>query len=111
MNDETNVEHIAPASLRVSDKSTGGRHFEDFALGETILHATPRTVTAGDVSLYTALTGSRFALQSSDAFAQSVGLPQAPHRASVACPGPYPAGRSCGYRRSRRPGTPHRCCR
>jgi 2-methylfumaryl-CoA hydratase len=35
-------------------------------------------VTAGDQALYTALYGSRFAVQSSDAFAQAVGYAQAP---------------------------------
>src|SRR5437764_10246497 len=52
--------------------------FEDFALGQTIRHATPRTLTQGDVALYTALYGSRFAVQSSTAFACAVGYPQAP---------------------------------
>src|SRR5437764_10333770 len=52
--------------------------FEDFALGQQIRHATPRTVTAGDVALYTALYGSRFAVQSSTAFAAAIGYPQAP---------------------------------
>ena len=51
-------------------KTTPGNFFEDFRLGQTIAHATPRTVTAGDVALYNALYGSRFAVQSSDAFAQ-----------------------------------------
>jgi 2-methylfumaryl-CoA hydratase len=55
-----------------------GRFFEDFSLGETIRHATPRTVTAADAALYTALYGSRFAVQSSDAFAQKLGYPQSP---------------------------------
>jgi 2-methylfumaryl-CoA hydratase len=59
-------------------KTDPGRFFEDFRLGETIVHATPRTVTAGDVSLYTALYGPRFAVQSSDAFARSLGYPAAP---------------------------------
>jgi 2-methylfumaryl-CoA hydratase len=52
--------------------------FEDFSLGQVIRHATPRTVTAGDVALYTALYGSRFAVQSSDAFAAAIGYRQAP---------------------------------
>ena len=52
--------------------------FEDFAVGQTLRHATPRTVTEGDVALYIALTGARFALHSSDRFAQSLGLPRAP---------------------------------
>jgi 2-methylfumaryl-CoA hydratase len=41
-------------------------------------HATPRTVTAGDQALYTALYGSRFALQSAETFARACGLPAAP---------------------------------
>ncbi|CAH1664170.1 Beta-methylmalyl-CoA dehydratase [Hyphomicrobiales bacterium] len=59
-------------------KTNSGRFFEDFQLGETIAHATPRTVTTGDVALYTALYGPRFAVQSSDAFARAVGYPAAP---------------------------------
>ena len=42
------------------------------------MHATPRTVTAGDVSLYTALTGNRFAVASSDEFAKAIGFRAAP---------------------------------
>jgi 2-methylfumaryl-CoA hydratase len=59
-------------------KSTVGNFFEDFSLGQIIKHATPRTVTAGDVALYTGLFGPRFAVQSSDAFAQAIGYPRAP---------------------------------
>ena len=59
-------------------KTNPGNFFEDFRLRQTIRHATPRTVTAGDVALYTALYGPRFAVQSSDAFAQAVGYPGAP---------------------------------
>ena len=59
-------------------KSNPGNFFEDFKLGQMIRHATPRTVTSGDVSLYTALTGSRYALFSADTFAQSCGLAKAP---------------------------------
>lgn len=59
-------------------KSSSGNFLEDFSAGQVIEHATPRTVTAGDVALYTALYGSRFALQSSEIFAQSCGLHQAP---------------------------------
>ena len=58
--------------------ATGGNFFEDFELGAELHHATPRTVTVGDVALYTALTGSRFALQSADTFAEAVGLPRSP---------------------------------
>lgn len=59
-------------------KTNPGRFFEDFRLGETIRHATPRTVTTGDVALYTALYGPRFAVQSSDAFASAFGYARAP---------------------------------
>ena len=59
-------------------KTNQGRFFEDFRLGETIRHATPRTVTAADAALYTALYGPRFAVQSSDAFARAIGYPQSP---------------------------------
>jgi 2-methylfumaryl-CoA hydratase len=62
----------------MTTKTNPGNFFEDFYVGMSIVHATPRTVTEGDVSLYTALYGSRFAVQSSSAFAQSIGLPRAP---------------------------------
>jgi len=59
-------------------KNHPGNYFEDFRLGQVITHATPRTVTTGDVSLYAALYGSRFAVQSSDHFARAIGYPNAP---------------------------------
>ncbi|MCF8473289.1 MAG: MaoC family dehydratase [Emcibacter sp.] len=59
-------------------KSFQGNYFEDFTLGKIMRHATPRTVTVGDVSLYSALYGMRFALQSSDFFAQQSGLTRSP---------------------------------
>lgn len=62
----------------VGTKTNAGNFFEDFRLGQEIRHATPRTVTAGDVALYTALYGSRFSFNSSAEFARSLGLPQAP---------------------------------
>jgi 2-methylfumaryl-CoA hydratase len=60
------------------NKASRGNFFEDFRLGQNIAHAVPRTITTGDVALYSALYGMRFALQSSDAFAQTCGLPRAP---------------------------------
>lgn len=62
----------------MSDKTRLGNFFEDFHLGQEIAHATPRTVTEGDYALYTALYGSRFAFNSSSAFAMALGLPRAP---------------------------------
>ena len=59
-------------------KTNPGNFFEDFSLGQQIRHATPRTVTLGDVALYNGLFGARFAVQSSDAFAQKIGYPRSP---------------------------------
>src|SRR5690606_37350703 len=61
-----------------STKTTGGNFFEDFHLGQVIHHATPRTLTEGDVAVYASLYGSRFAVQSSDMFARAIGYPRAP---------------------------------
>ena len=59
-------------------KAWTGNFFEDFRIGQRLVHATPRTVTEGERALYVALTGSRFALSSSDEFARACGLPAAP---------------------------------
>jgi 2-methylfumaryl-CoA hydratase len=59
-------------------KAADGNYFEDFSPGQSITHATPRTVTSGDAALYTALYGSRFAVQSSEVFAQAIGFRAAP---------------------------------
>ena len=59
-------------------KTSAGRFFEDFRLGETIRHATPHTLTSGDASLYSALYGARFAPQSAETFARAIGYPASP---------------------------------
>lgn len=59
-------------------KTNPGNFFEDFKFGQILKHATPRTVTSGDVALYMSLYGPRFAVQSSDAFAQAIGYPKSP---------------------------------
>ena len=59
-------------------KASHGNFFEDFHAGQVIAHAIPRTITTGDVALYSALYGMRFALQSSDDFARQCGLPASP---------------------------------
>jgi 2-methylfumaryl-CoA hydratase len=64
--------------MSAPSKTAAGRFFEDFRLGATLIHATPRTVTVGDVSLYSALYGTRFAAQSADTFARAIGYPKAP---------------------------------
>lgn len=58
--------------------TSAGRFFEDFRVGEAILHPTPRTISTGDVALYAAIYGGRFAVQSSDEFARALGYPRSP---------------------------------
>lgn len=65
-------------SEQMSSKTHPGNFFEDFRLGQVITHATPRTLTEGDVAVYASLYGSRFAVQSSEAFARAIGYPRAP---------------------------------
>ncbi|HEX6000825.1 MAG TPA: MaoC family dehydratase [Hyphomicrobiaceae bacterium] len=60
------------------NKARAGNFFEDFAVGQVLVHATPHTLSAGDVAVYTGLYGPRFAVQSSDTFAQAIGYPRAP---------------------------------
>jgi 2-methylfumaryl-CoA hydratase len=59
-------------------KTSSGNFFEDFRLGQQIQHATPRTITVGDVAVYDGIFGPRFAVQSSDAFAAKIGYPRSP---------------------------------
>ena len=59
-------------------KTNPGRFFEDYALGQVIEHAVPRTVGTGERALYHALYPARHALYSSDEFARGCGLPQSP---------------------------------
>jgi len=63
----------------VSDSKINlGNFFEDFELGQKIIHPLPRTISEGDVSIYIALTGSRFALHSSAEMAKSLGYQDRP---------------------------------
>ena len=59
-------------------KTNPGRFFEDYALGQSIRHAVPRTLSGGERALYHALYPARHALHSSDAFARSCGLRSSP---------------------------------
>ena len=59
-------------------KTEKGNFFEDFRVGQEFCHATPRTLTDADAALNVGLYGSRFAVNSSDEFARSIGLPTAP---------------------------------
>lgn len=59
-------------------KTNPGRFFEDYRLGEVIVHATPRTISGGERALYHALYPARGAIYASDEFARACGLPQSP---------------------------------
>ncbi|ETX29951.1 MaoC family dehydratase [Roseivivax isoporae] len=59
-------------------KTNPGRFFEDYRVGETLVHGVPRTVGAGERALYHALYPMRHALHSADTFAQACGLAASP---------------------------------
>ncbi len=59
-------------------KTNPGRFFEDYAVGDVITHAVPRTISGGERAMYHALYPARSALYSSDAFAQACGLSASP---------------------------------
>ncbi len=59
-------------------KTNPGRFFEDYAVGDVIEHAVPRTVSGGERAIYHALYPARHALYSSDEFARDCGLHEAP---------------------------------
>ncbi len=59
-------------------KARSGNFFEDFRLGQRYAHATPRTLTEADQSLYIALTGSRACLHSAEPVARAAGFEQRP---------------------------------
>ena len=55
-----------------------GNFFEDFYIGQKIIHPLPRTINYGDVALYTAFTGSRFSLHSSKIVSKQLGYEKTP---------------------------------
>ena len=55
-----------------------GYFLEDFEVDRVFRHATPRTVTSGDVSTYIALTGARNPIHCSEPLARSLGYPSCP---------------------------------
>src|SRR5262249_34973354 len=79
----------APSRPRRHDPETRGRavtasrppqgyFFDDFRIGRRFDHATPRTLTESDASLYLALTGSRYPLHCSAPLARACGYPATP---------------------------------
>jgi hypothetical protein len=80
-------------------KTNAGNFFEDFTVGRVLNHATPLTLTTGDASLYRALYGTRYAVQSADSFAQAIGYrPRAAGRSAwsstLFSARPFPTSRS-----------------
>lgn len=59
-------------------KAGQGHFFEDFSLGDTLVHGTPRTVSEADQSLYIALTGARHLIPSSKPAAHALGFRDRP---------------------------------
>ncbi len=64
--------------MDTTTRPLAGYFFEHYHVGQHFRHATPRTITQGDVALYQALTGSRLPLHCSEPFAQSLGYPSMP---------------------------------
>lgn len=59
-------------------KTNSGRYFEDYRLGETIVHAVPRTLSGGEKAVYQSLYPARHAVASSTPFAENCGLQGGP---------------------------------
>ena len=65
-------------TANASEKCFHSRYFEDYHVGDEIVHSVPRTITEGGMAVYMAVTGSRFALHSSDEYAREMGYARAP---------------------------------
>ncbi|MAZ07416.1 MAG: hypothetical protein CMM99_02985 [Rickettsiales bacterium] len=59
-------------------KNFKSRYFEDYKINQEIYHSVPRTISEGDVSIYLASTGSRFAMNYSQQFCKNLGLKKIP---------------------------------
>lgn len=55
-----------------------GNYFENFFIGQKFEHGVPRTITQADATLYTGLTGSRFALYCAETLATNSGFKTTP---------------------------------
>lgn len=55
-----------------------GLFFDDFIVGQVLTHGVPRTITEADATLYTALTGSRFAIHCATTVANNAGFSKMP---------------------------------
>lgn len=59
-------------------KTQAGFFFEDYEIGQKLIHATPRTIGSGERALYHALYPARAGLYSGNDFAKSCGLKTSP---------------------------------
>ena len=59
-------------------KNFKSRYFEDYNINDNINHSVPRTITEGDISIYLATTGSRFAINYSQEFSKDIGFKKIP---------------------------------
>ncbi|NOX73118.1 MAG: MaoC family dehydratase [Alphaproteobacteria bacterium] len=59
-------------------KTNSGRFFEDYHIGQSLIHAVPRTISGGERAFYHALYPARHAIYSSDEFARACGLERSP---------------------------------
>lgn len=59
-------------------KTSHGRFFEDFEVGQTIGHAVPKTISHGDLAVYDSIYCDRHAMWSSDEFARKCGFSACP---------------------------------
>ena len=69
---------VADDASTIAARPLDGYFFEDYRLGQHFIHATPRTITAGDSALYLALTGARQPLHCSLPVAQALGYRDMP---------------------------------
>ena len=68
----------AASAVNIKPRPLDGYFFEDYRQGQHYRHATPRTISAGDVALYIALTGARQPLHCARTVAQSLGYENCP---------------------------------
>lgn len=60
------------------ERPLAGYFFEDYAIGQRLAHAAPRTLTGADAALYLALTGSRNPVHCAAPVAAALGHPATP---------------------------------
>ena len=72
------ISRYANAAMTPMARPRDGYFFEDYLVGQHFHHATPRTITAGDVALYIALTGARQPTHCAATVATAIGFRDTP---------------------------------